>query len=254
MTATRSTPLITDSDDSVGQWNNPETVAPRGTLIVIPGRGENPSTYNRFGTRVAFDGYRVRAVGDPTVDAAGVRQQVTALLADDTLPAPRVLVGSDSGALFAAGLAAAGNLPIDAVVLAGLLVSEQAIAPSTNWEDELGERTGCPTHRARLTDDITLRRGALATPPPAQWLATADLADVAVPVLGLHGAADTISPLDAVRAHYARAPKAELVSIADGRHDALNDLTHRTAAATVVLFLERLRLDPSLAPIARIEG
>jgi alpha-beta hydrolase superfamily lysophospholipase len=248
MTATQSVSAI------VEQWNNPEAVAPRGTLIVIPGRGENPSTYNRFGTRLAVDAYRVRAVGDPTVDAAAVRQQVGELLAHETLPAPRVLVGSDTGALFAAGLAAAGDLPIDAVILAGLPVNAQASARSTEWADELIQRTACTTHQANLSTDTNLRRGALATPPPADWLEAADLAAVVVPVLGLHGAADTVSPLDAVRGQYARAPHAELVSIAGGRHDALNDATHRTAAATIVLFLERLRVDPSLTPIARIEG
>jgi hypothetical protein len=40
------------------------------------------------------------------------------------------------------------------------------------------------------------------------------------------------------------------VSITGGKHDALNDATHRTAAATVVLFLERLRLGADLPPIA----
>ena len=35
-----------------------------------------------------------------------------------------------------------------------------------------------------------------------------------------------------------------------GRHDVLNDALHRTAAATVVLFLERLRLSPELPAIA----
>jgi alpha-beta hydrolase superfamily lysophospholipase len=70
-----------------------------------------------------------------------------------------------------------------------------------------------------------------------------------VPVLGLHGAADAVSPLAADRERYAAAPRAELVSIAGGRHDALNDITHRTAAATVILFLERLRLGAELPPI-----
>ena len=71
-----------------------------------------------------------------------------------------------------------------------------------------------------------------------------------MPVLGLHGAADPVSPLAAVRERYAAAPHAELVSIAGGRHDAFNDITHRTAAATVVLFLERLRNGADLTPIA----
>jgi hypothetical protein len=65
---------------------------------------------------------------------------------------------------------------------------------------------------------------------------------VTQPILGIHGTDDPVSPLAAARVRYAAAPSAELISIAGGRHDALNDVTHRTVAATIVLFLERLRL------------
>ncbi len=61
---------------------------------------------------------------------------------------------------------------------------------------------------------------------------------------------DPVSPLPAVRARYAAATAAELVSITGGRHDVLNDVTHRTVAATIVLFLERLRLGAELPRIA----
>lgn len=54
----------------------------------------------------------------------------------------------------------------------------------------------------------------------------------------------------AVRARYAAATAAELVGITGSRHDVLNDVTHRTVAATIVLFLERLRLGPELPYIA----
>jgi pimeloyl-ACP methyl ester carboxylesterase len=161
-----------------------------------------------------------------------------------------VLVGSDSGALFAAGLVAAGEAGVDGLVLAGLPV--RAAAPgAVSWDDELVLRTSCPTHRGRLDGDDAVRRGALATAVPGSWFDRADAAAIGVPVLGLHGAADAVSPLDAVRAWYADLSQGELVSIAGGVHDALNDQTHRTAAATAVLFLERLRLGEG--PIARVE-
>lgn len=241
----------TELDRAVDAWDNPGTVAPRGTVVVISGRGEHPGVYERFGTRIAFDGYRVRAVGDPTVDPEAVTARVTELLADDSLPAPRVLAGSDGGALFAAALVATGRVTVDALILAGLPVAPAVAAESTpgsgsvdlaaDWDGELTERTACPTHRGRLDHDTSIRRGALADPLPAQWFARADLAAVEVPVLGLHGAADTVSPLGPVRELYGHAPNAELVSIVNGRHDALNDATHRTAAANVVEFLERVK-------------
>ncbi|MFC5950476.1 lysophospholipase [Pseudonocardia lutea] len=240
----------------VASWAEPQGIKARGTLVVVPGRGEHAGVYERFGRRVAADGYRVWAVSDPTVDEARARSQIRALLESvpsdepgETGPPPRVLVGSDTGALFAAALAAEGTAGIDALVLAGLPTADARSTAA--WDDELVLRTSCPTHRGRLDGDDAVRRGALAGAVSGEWLDRARAAAITVPVLGLHGAADGVSPLDTVRAWYADLPQGELVSIAGGVHDALNDQTHRTAAATAVLFLERLRLGGG--PIARVE-
>src|SRR5579859_5309156 len=143
---------IADQHVPVLSWTEPDGVAVRGTLVVIPGRGEQPAHYERFGRRISADGYRVHAVADPTADAELASAQVAEQLAG---PAPRVLVGSDTGALFAVGLAAAGQIPgIDALVLAGLPAvngAPSAGPAATSWDEELDSRTACPTHRARLS-------------------------------------------------------------------------------------------------------
>jgi alpha-beta hydrolase superfamily lysophospholipase len=234
-------------------WDNPETVAARGTIIVIPGRGEHAALYQRFGARFAFDGYRVRAVSDPTRDPSAVVDGIAELLDDPTLPAPRVVVGSDGGALFAVVLAATTDLPIDAIVLVGLPTRATSQSSVVDWDAELDQRTACSAHRARLSGDGAVQHGALAVDLPSNWFEQAKLANVGVPVLGIHGADDSVSPLGAVRAEYESASDATLVSIANGKHDALNDATHRTAAATIVLFLERLRLGADLPAIAVAE-
>ena len=233
---------------AVRSWTESDGVAPRGTLVVVPGRGEHAGVYERFGRRISGDGYRVHAVADPTVDEDRTVEQIRAALDG---PAPHLLVGSDAGALLAAGLVATGSVQVDGLVLAGF--PADVVAEQQEWEDEVGARTACPTHQARLSGDGALRRGALADRLPGEWHARAVAADVPVPVLGLHGAADVISPLPSVRGWYAGVPAAELVTIAGGRHDALNDATHRTAAATIVLFLERLRLGADLPTIATLE-
>jgi len=232
-------------------WSEPDGIAPRGTLIVIPGRGERPELYERFGRRIASDGYRVHAVADPTLDAALTTAQVLNQAAEVR---PYVLVGSDTGALFAAGLVASGQVTeVDALVLAGLPAAGEPgdadRAALASWDAELDTRTACPAHRGRLAGP-GLRRGALYEPIPEGWTALADLGRVAQPVLSVHGADDPISPLAAARPRYAAAPRAELVSIVGGKHDTLNDIMHRTVAATIVLFIERLRLGKDLPPIA----
>jgi alpha-beta hydrolase superfamily lysophospholipase len=243
---------VTIERATAASWVEPDGVAPRGTLIVIPGRGEGPELYERFGRRIAADAYRVQVVSDPVADPALTTSQVLAITAEVR---PYVLVGSDTGALFAAGLVASGQVAdVDAVVLAGLPTAEAeppvvGRADAESWEAELAARTACPTHRGRLAGQ-GLRRGALFEPIPAGWESLADLGRIQPPVLGLHGTADPVSPLDAARERYRQAPRAELVSIAGGVHDVLNDVTHRTVAATIVLFLERLRLSAELPPIA----
>ncbi|MEX5709056.1 MULTISPECIES: alpha/beta hydrolase [unclassified Parafrankia] len=242
--------------NAVAGWDNPQPVAPRGTVILVAGRGEHPGVYERFGTRIAADGYKVRVVADATSDEDGARARVRELLDDPDLPGPRVLAGSDAGAAFVAALAATGTgarNEVDGVILAGLPTAgepadsgagDNGPARADSWENELAERTACPTHQSRLSNDPRVRRGALLDPVPAGWLAAADLGLVRVPVLAVHGDADLVSPVRAARASVAKAPSAEFVTIAGGRHDALNDATHRTAAAVIVLFLERLRALP----------
>src|ERR1700735_5375052 len=111
---------------TVANWAEPDGGAPRGTLIVIPGRGEGPELYERFGRRIAADAYRVHAVADPVADPALATSQVLAITAEGR---PYVLVGSDTGALFAAGLVASGQVTgVDAVVLAGLPTADRESA------------------------------------------------------------------------------------------------------------------------------
>jgi alpha-beta hydrolase superfamily lysophospholipase len=239
------------SPQPVHAWDEPEGIAPRGTLVLLPGRGEHGGVYERFGSRIAADGYRVRALADPSPAPDTVTDQAAKLLRDETLPGPRVLVGSDTGALYAAWLAARGTPGLDGLILAGLPTAPHAVAATPDWDAELDQRTACPTHRGRLASDDAFRRGALTDTAPAELPA---LEGISVPVLALHGADDTVSPLPAAVRAYRALPGVELVSLAGTRHDALNDLTHRTAAATIVLFLERLRLSPCLAPIAVREG
>lgn len=42
-------------------WGPPDGVTVRGTVVVLPGRGENAAVYGRFGRRMASDGYAVHA-------------------------------------------------------------------------------------------------------------------------------------------------------------------------------------------------
>ncbi|WP_344129194.1 alpha/beta hydrolase, partial [Luedemannella flava] len=126
----------------------------------------------------------------------------------------------------------------------------------STWAAELEARTGCRVHRARLADDLTLRRGdVLDADLAADAWAALDAADgpTEVPVLLLHGRADLLSPVERVVGLARRLPRARLVTVAGGRHDVLNDVHHRSVAAQVVSFLERLRLSADLPQVIHVE-
>jgi alpha-beta hydrolase superfamily lysophospholipase len=243
-----STSTVTELDtltelDTV-EWREPAGLNPRGTLVVLGGRGEPPEVYARFGARLSADAYRVVVISNADPVGPAARAEVAALLASPALVGPVVLVGSDTGARLALDLVADADVTPAALVLAGLPVGGPAA--DAVWPlDEIGARTACPTHQGVLRQSS---RGSLADRPVLPRLARGlDLRGV--PVLALHGADDVISPLPAVLDLYRGAGVPDVQVVAGGRHDILNDVTHRSVAATLVLFLERLRLDAGLVPL-----
>ncbi|MFJ1703680.1 alpha/beta hydrolase [Kitasatospora sp. NPDC088346] len=232
MSATAPTPLR-----PAETWHPAAGVTRRGTVLLLPGRGEHPGVYARFGRRLAFDGYSVHALA--TADA--LAERVAAARAD---PGPLVLAGSDTGALLA--LAAAAATRPDALLLAAVPVDGGSPGTACDWTDELAARTACPVHRGLLAEDPGFRAGRLAQEVPGELAAAAAAAAPDLPVLLLHGAADPVAPPAAARRLAARLPRARLVLVTDGLHDVLNDVTHRSVAARIVQWLERLRIGPHL--------
>jgi pimeloyl-ACP methyl ester carboxylesterase len=224
-------------------WSEPEGIRPRGTLFVITGRGEPPEIYERFGKRIAVDGYRVVVISTTDPFDFEVRAEIAQVVEDQGAVRPRVLAGSDVGAR--AALELAYELSVDAVIAAGLAVGS---APEPDgWEAEIAARTACPTHRSVLARSA---RGSLFAQAVAPIRLSGHHAPkLDVPVLALHGTADTISPLDRAVKHYRDIGVAEVVTVRGGLHDILNDLSHRSVAARIVLFLEQLRLEGDQTPI-----
>lgn len=237
-----TSPLAAGRDNKMGRmtttaspvvWTPPARV--RGTLAVIAGRGERASVYERFGRRLSADGYTV-AVFEADADAA-----VDWLAASSDVP--RVLVGSDSGAAAALHRLARGA-EAEGGIVAGVLLDAEGEVPA----DE--DRTACPLHLGVLADAASRTEPAPAEPlPPA-----AELAAVAVPVLAVHGGADPVSAIADVASALRAVPDLELLETVDGLHDALNDQSHRSVAARIVLWLERLRGGDVRTPVVRTRG
>lgn len=246
----------------------PEGLRTRGTIVVVPGRGETRATYGRFGRRLAADAYRVRVIDAPDIDADDLPGSLTRLgaqLADavegtapeDGVVRPVVVVGSDTGAAAVAALlnrTETSKSPApwrpDAVVLAGL-PGHTATAVGT-WDDELDVRTSCPAHRGTLTDDSQVRRGSLNDTVPSALLTAAYDSAADIPALILIGDADPLADHDALARAAKSLTRARLSIVRGAHHDVLNDLQHRSVAAETVTFLETLRNE--LVPVIAVES
>lgn len=200
-------------------WIEPADSEPRGTLIVLGGRGESSVLYRGFATRLSAAGYRVAVLGDITDDLPAARSWIATVLSDNTVACPKVLIGSDTGALLALRLSIHAELGIDGIVIAGAPVST-SLAPR-----RLSLVGAGPEPVARVPEPLRV----------------VDPHHVCAPVLALHGRRDPVAPLDPALEIYRAIPQSEIVMIDTSRHHILDGVTHRTAAAAIIVaFLERL--------------
>ncbi|MFF3855386.1 alpha/beta hydrolase [Micromonospora sp. NPDC002575] len=254
-------------------FTGPAELRVRGTVLVVPGRGESQASYARLGRRLAADSYRVRVVPSPIVDdadVAGSLDRFASVLADavtgtgadaaeetdaDGPVRPLVLVGADTGAAVVAALVTRADPDAvwwpAAVVLAGL--PGQAAHRPGDWADELDTRTHCAVHRGVLSDDPSVHPGTLAEALPAPLLDAAYAGRAGVEHLLLVGDADPYADRDRLTRLARALPLARLSVVRGAHHDVLNDLQHRSVAAEIVGFLERLRLGAPPAPIVAVQ-
>jgi pimeloyl-ACP methyl ester carboxylesterase len=209
----------------------PATTA-RGTVLVLPGRGDTPAYYRRLSARLAADGYRVRVAAD-TVSSV---EDVVAVSAagNDALA---VVIGVDTSAGLLATALADGLVAPAGAVFAGTAVPG---GERPAGEEEVAARSACPVFRGLTESETAEAFVDSAVEPVWPGAAPRPAAGARVPVLVLHGEADALAPLADVLP-LVDDWDAEVVTVRGGLHDVLNDVHHRSVAAEIVTFLERLR-------------
>jgi hypothetical protein len=214
----------------------------RGLFVVLPGRGDVASHYIRLGERLSFDGYTV-VVPEAPVTGIDVAVELWTSATSDSVRYPiSILIGVDVAAGFAASAVAEGLLSPTALVLAGAVTAAAPTSPTTDPSTEIQLRTSCPVHREVLaTSSATpfFDGGAIVTSWPAPD------APVSIAALIVHGAEDRLAPVEDVVDQTAQWPNRTVVTVVGGVHDVLNDIHHRTIAAELISFAERLRVDPT---------
>jgi alpha-beta hydrolase superfamily lysophospholipase len=261
------------------RYDGPAELRTRGRILVVPGRGESQAAYVRLATRLAADSYHVRVLAPPAIDPADVDGAVARLAravlreaeaGPDGGDRPLILIGADTGALAIAAVLAQGalaqgaltgrppqpdavapaGLP-DAVVLAGL--PGRGRQHTGDWAGELDARTQCSAHRGVLGGDAQVQRGRLATAVPDELIDLAFTDRAAARHLVLIGDLDPLADREEVAQYVKALPAGQLAVVAGARHDVLNDLPHRSVAAAIVGFLERLRGSAAFEPVIRAE-
>jgi pimeloyl-ACP methyl ester carboxylesterase len=103
-------------------WPSAEPAGePRGSVVVLPGRGESAQLFEQLAFRLALDGYEVAYLGPG--------EDTTLALGERRVPGrPFALVGSDTGALRALTAAGSPALRADALVLLGLPLLYRPVA------------------------------------------------------------------------------------------------------------------------------
>jgi hypothetical protein len=288
----------------------PAGLRTRGTILIVPGRGETETTYQRLARRLAADAYFVRVLPPPAnptaptdhrarpdspapaglpalpdspasadvpalpeapasadvpARAASVASVDLAVLAGVLTEAvdgidpvrPLVLLGADTAAAALTALVASPSAREqpwwpDAVIAAG--IPGYIDRPAGDWDDELNLRTQCPAHRGVLSDDPSVRRGALSEALPRALLDAAYASTADVPHLLLVGGDDPLADRDELDRTAKALPTARLTVVRGAHHDVLNDLQHRSVAAEIILFLESLRGAPPLDPIITVRS
>lgn len=220
--------------------------ASRGRIVILQGRGDDASYYERLGRRISADGYTayvpletVRTIHE----AASLWNDLTHAWDRET-PIIALTVDSSAGYFTHAVRNSLLHVVPHGLILTGVALQNDLTSYRSSQDiDELALRSSCPVHGAvvqaaeeggqLLSSDIE----PIDPIPPS----LADRTEDVLPSLIIHGSNDEISPVEHVRSALSDCTAAEFVRVHNGLHDVVNDVNHRTVSAEIIAFAERLR-------------
>ncbi len=232
---------------------------PRAAVIFLHGFGEHTGLYHRYGFALNAAGIDLWAVdqlghgltpGDRgdfgrIEDSSALAGALTAQAQDATPGLPLIAQGHSFGAVVTLfRLLESPELYRAAVVSGAPLVAIPRTA-----RRRLGAGPGPavlssdPFYLDSLANDpLAFADGdgtALARELDRAWdRFGAELPGLAVPTLAVHGEADVIAPVGAVRAYAEQIDAFSLREFAGARHDVINEDIHREITATIIEFID----------------
>jgi alpha-beta hydrolase superfamily lysophospholipase len=247
-----------DTDDGKAYYRHWAAAKPRAAVIFLHGFGEHTGVYHRYGFALnaadidlwAADqfghGLSPGKRGDfGSIEASvGLADQLATLAQTETQGIPLVLQGHSFGSAVTLSRLIDGPDPYRAgvisgaplVPIAGLLDADSSFDLDPSW------LSADPFYLDSLDNDplafVDADGVSLARELDRAWgRFGADLPKLRVPTLAVHGSDDPIADVGAVRAYAEQIEPLRLEEIAGGRHDILNDVTHRAVSDAIIEFV-----------------
>lgn len=230
---------------------------PRAAVVFLHGFGEHTGVYHRYGFALNAAGIDLWAVdqfghglspgprGDfgTIVDSSDLADALTDLVEGDL---PLIAQGHSFGSVVTLFrlLDAPDRYRAGVISGAPLVPIAELLDTDSSFDLDPGWLSDDPFYLDSLENDplafVDADGVPLARELDKAWdRFGAELPKLAVPTLAVHGANDPIAQIGAVRAYADKIDPLQLVEIAGGRHDILNDSSHREVASTIVDFIER---------------
>ncbi|WP_102141639.1 alpha/beta fold hydrolase [Mycobacterium hubeiense] len=234
------------------------TAEPRAAVVFLHGFGEHTGVYHRYGFALNAAGIDLWAVdqfghglspgprGDfgSIDDSSALADQLTDLVEREHAGVPLIAQGHSFGAVVTLFRLLERSDRYRAGVISGAPVvpTPEMLDADTSFELEPGWLSKDPFYLDMLENDplafVDADGAPLARELDKAWdRFGSELPKLTVPTLAVHGGADPIAPISAVRAYAEQIDALQLKEFPRGRHDILNDTLHREVAAAIIEFI-----------------
>jgi alpha-beta hydrolase superfamily lysophospholipase len=232
----------------------------RAAVVFLHGFGENTGLYDRYASSLNAAGIDFWAVDQfghglspgergqfgTIEDSSDLAERLTALAEQEMPGIPLVAQGHSYGAVVTLFRLLEQPQRYRAGVISGapLVPIPELVDLNTTMNLDVTGLSSDPYYLDCVEDDpfafaAADSRGLTRELDRAWDRFGAELPELSVPTLAVHGEIDPIAVPGAVRAYAEQIGPLEYLEFAGTRHDVLNDITHREVAAAIVAFIDR---------------